>query len=62
MRYFETRYPNTPYEKVGIHPNHYYESSSKLFKKKEGNMGDSHFNKKYNPQKKISYEATQQEA
>ena len=49
MRHFEAKYPNFPYEKVGIHPNSYYESSVDIKKKSMKNK------------KKIEYDSNNKE-
>ena len=57
IRYFEAKFPNSQYEKVGIHPNHYFESASKLLKSDSGKNSEGNYNKKYAPKKQIAYEA-----
>lgn len=35
IKFFEAKFPDTPFEKVGVHPNYYFESAFKSLKKKK---------------------------
>jgi hypothetical protein len=55
IKFFEARHPNANYEKVGIHPNFYYESSVKTMRKDLEKSPPGYYKSKYARQK-ISYE------
>ena len=56
IKFFEAKYNNQTHEKIGIHPNYFYESASQIFRKD----ASLHFTDKYKTKnQKISYENKQ---